>query len=124
MVHNEQIQFIFVYKQHRDMRHQNNNSQTEHLYTLCLNKTSLSDGDAIGGGLSFKNESPPRLDRHTSVPVPVPILQNINFVQQIYTKSIKQSDEIARLSADPVPTDHKSYKIITGMTTGVPGLAR
>jgi hypothetical protein len=28
------------------------------------------------------------------------------------------------LSADPVPTDHKSYKIITEITTGVPGPAR
>jgi hypothetical protein len=27
-------------------------------------------------------------------------------------------------SADPVPTDQESYKIITGMTTGVPGPAR
>jgi hypothetical protein len=59
-----------------------------------------------------------------SVPVPVPIQQNINFcTEDIYKIDITAMKSHV-LIADPVPTDHKSYKIITGMATGVPGPAR
>jgi hypothetical protein len=48
------------------------------------NKITLSDGDAIGGGFIFRNENTQHFDQRTSVPVPVPILHNINLVWKIY----------------------------------------
>jgi hypothetical protein len=35
---------------------------------------------AIGGGFILQNENTQRFDRHTSVPVPVPIQQHMKFV--------------------------------------------
>ena len=48
---------------------------------------SLRDGEAIGGGFIFRNKIAQRFDQHASVPVPVPILRNINLIRNVYAKA-------------------------------------
>jgi hypothetical protein len=111
-VHIEQIQYIFVCQQHGDMQHQNNDSQTEHSYTLRLNKTSLSDGDAIGGGYLLRMKTPHALISTRRYRYRYPFNRTqilyIRYIQNRYNRAMKSHV----LSADPVPNDHKSYEII------------
>jgi hypothetical protein len=48
---------------------------------------SLRDGEAIGGGFIFRNKNTQRFDQHASVPVPVPILRNIDLVRKVCEKA-------------------------------------
>jgi hypothetical protein len=52
---------------------------------------SLGDGEAIGGGFIFRNEITQRFDQHASVPVPVPILRNINLIRNVYAKAERKN---------------------------------
>jgi hypothetical protein len=52
---------------------------------------SLRDGEAIGGGFYFRNKIAQRFDQHASVPVPVPILRNINLMRNVYAKAERKN---------------------------------
>ena len=58
--------------------------------SLCKKNISLRDGEAIGGGFILRNENTQRFDQHASVPVPVPILRNIDLVRNVCAKAERE----------------------------------
>jgi hypothetical protein len=52
---------------------------------------SHRDRDDIGGGFIFRNKIAQRFDQHASVPVPVPILRNINLIRNVYAKAERKN---------------------------------
>jgi hypothetical protein len=58
----------------------------------------------------FRNKIAQRFDQNASVPVPVPVIRNINLIRNVYAKAerknrMQKRDMISHIKADPVPAE-------------------